>query len=118
MKTACFKELPPIDHDWLFYRAASVAYQLYMRQKVGVNTLRKHYGGRQRKGTLTEKTRMSAGKNIRYCLIELEKAGLVGTAKFESEEGVSITMGKSLTKKGVTDMDRIAVQLIKELRKK
>lgn len=118
MKTACFKELPPIDHDWLFYRAASVAYQLYMRQKVGVNTLRKHYGGKQRNGTRTEHTRKAAGKNIRYCLIELEKAGLVGTAKFESEEGASITMGKSLTKKGTTDMDRIAVQIVKELRKK
>jgi ribosomal protein S19E (S16A) len=27
-------------------------------------------------------------------------------------------MGKSLTKKGITDMDRIASQLVKELKKK
>jgi len=117
-KTACFKELSPYDSDWLYYRAASVAYQIYMRQKVGVNGLRKHYGGNQNNGTCTEHFRKAAGKNIRYCLIELEKAGLVGTAKFESEEGTSVTMGKSLTPKGVTDMDRIASQIIKELKKK
>merc|ERR1712078_187601 len=38
-KTACYKDLAPYDPDWLYIRAASVAYQLYMRQKVGVNTL-------------------------------------------------------------------------------
>jgi len=89
-----------------------------MRQKVGVKTLRKHYGGNQRNGTCTEHYRLAAGKNIRYCLIELEKAGLVGTAKFESDDGASITMGKSLTKKGITDMDRIASAIVKELKKK
>merc|ERR1711907_518835 len=45
-KTACFKDLAPYDPDWLYIRAASVAYQLYVRGKVGVNTLRKHYSGR------------------------------------------------------------------------
>ena len=79
-----------------------------MRQKVGVHTLRKHYGGNQRNGTNSEHGRMASGKNIRYCLIQLEAAGLVGTAKFVSEDGVQIVIGKSLTKKGTTDMDRIA----------
>jgi len=117
VKTACSKELPPIDYDWLFVRAASVAYQLYMRNKAGVDTLRKHYGGRQRRGVRTEKHRMAAGKNIRYCLKQLEAAGLVGEVQFQSEEGTKMSMGKSLTKKGTTDMDRIAVQLVKELKK-
>ena len=88
-----------------------------MRQKVGVHTLRKHYGGNQRNGTNSEHTRKAAGKNIRYCLIQLEAAGLVGTAKYVSEDGVQIVIGKSLTKKGVTDMDRIAAQIIKEHKK-
>lgn len=88
-----------------------------MRQRVGVHTLRKHYGGNQRNGTNTEHGRKAAGKNIRYCLIQLEAAGLVGTSKYISEENVSIVMGKSLTKKGTTDMDRIASQLIKESKK-
>lgn len=106
--------MSPYDNDWLYVRAASVAYQLYMRGKVGVQTLRKHYGGNQRNGTNTEHPRLAAGKNIRYCLIQLEAAGLVGTAKYVSEEGVQIVVGKSLTKKGTTDMDRIAADIIKK----
>jgi ribosomal protein S19E (S16A) len=81
-----------------------------MRQKVGVNGLRKHFGGKAGRGTRREKTFKAAGKNIRYCLEQLHQAGLVGEIKYKSEEGSSITMGKSLTKKGTMDMDRIAAQ--------
>jgi small subunit ribosomal protein S19e len=82
-KTACFKDLAPYDPDWLYIRAASIAYQLYMRRKVGVNTLRKHYSKKQRNGTCTEHSRLTAGKCIRYCLIELEHAQLAGKMSFE-----------------------------------
>ena len=116
-KTACYKDLAPYDPDWLYIRAASVAYQLYMRQKVGVNTLRKHYGEKQRNGTCTEHHRLSAGKCIRYCLIELEKASLVGKMYYENKDGVSVPNGKALTKKGTTDMDRIAREIANKLRK-
>lgn len=81
-----------------------------MRQKAGVKGLRKHFGGKARRGVKMEHTRMAAGKNIRYCLEQLQTAGLVGETKYQSEEGSSITMGKSLTQKGTMDMDRIAVQ--------
>eukprot|EP00806_Schmidingerella_arcuata_P005287 Macronucleus_5812.p1 GENE.Macronucleus_5812~~Macronucleus_5812.p1 ORF type:complete len:165 (+),score=74.51 Macronucleus_5812:1-495(+) len=109
VKTACFHELGPLSDDWLYARAASICYQLYMRQKVGVKGLRKHYGGKADRGVKREHTRMAAGKNIRYCLEQLMQAGIVGETKYQSEEGSTITMGKSLTKKGVMDMDRIAV---------
>ena len=110
VKTACYKELNPLNNDWLYTRAASICYQLYMRQKVGVKGLRKHYGGKARRGVKSEHHRNAAGKNIRYCLEQLQQMGLVGETKYQSEEGSSITMGKSLTKKGTMDMDRIAVQ--------
>ena len=113
-KTACYKDLSPYDPDWLYIRAASVAYQLYMRQKVGVNTLRKHYSGKQRNGTCTEHSRLTAGKCIRYCLIELEKAGLVGKITVENDNNSTSILGKTLTKKGTTDMDRIAADIIKK----
>ena len=89
-----------------------------MRGKVGVNTLRKHYGRKQRNGTCTERTRVAAGKCIRYCLIELERAGLVGAISYENEDGSMSANGKALTKKGTTDMDRIASQIAKELKKR
>ena len=107
-KTGCQKDLAPYDADWLYVRAASVAYQLYMRGKVGVNTLRKHYSGKHRRGTRTEHSRLTAGKCIRYCLIQLEKAQIVGKLCFEGKDGSESVNGKALTKKGITDMDRIA----------
>ena len=110
VKTACYKELNPLNNDWLYVRAAAICYQLYMRQRCGVKGLRKHYGGKADRGVNKEKTRLAAGKNIRYCLEQLQQAGLVGETKYQSEMGQSVTMGKSLTKKGTTDMDRIAVQ--------
>ena len=115
-KTACFKDLAPYDPDWLYIRAASIAYQLYMRGKVGVNTLRKHYSGKHRAGTCTEHSRLTAGKCIRYCLLELERAQFVGKMTLETNDGAAICIGKSLTKKGVTDMDRIAGSILKSKR--
>jgi|TARA_B110000305_G_C19247901_1_gene543237 small subunit ribosomal protein S19e len=117
-KTACYKDLSPYDQDWLYIRAASIAYQLYMRGKVGVNTLRKHYSGKQRNGVCTEHSRLVAGKNIRYCLIELERAQYVGKMIIEGKEGEQLVSGKALTKKGTTDMDRIASQIVKDQRKR
>mmetsp|Transcript_14044 Transcript_14044/g.21880 ORF Transcript_14044/g.21880 Transcript_14044/m.21880 type:complete len:164 (-) Transcript_14044:139-630(-) len=116
-KTGCFKDLAPYDADWLYIRAASVAYQLYMRGKVGVNTLRKHYSSSQRRGTIAEHSRLSAGKCIRYSLQELEKAQLVGKMTFENANGASVINGKALTKRGITDMDRIACQIVKNQKK-
>ena len=89
-----------------------------MRGRVGVNTLRKHYSGKQRMGVCTEHHRLTAGKCIRYCMIELERAQLVGQVKYENKYGVQVVNGKALTRKGVTDMDRIASQIIKEHRKR
>jgi ribosomal protein S19E (S16A) len=48
----------------------------------------------------------------------LEKAGLVGKITYENEDGSSSVNGKTLTKKGTTDMDRIASQIVKENKKK
>jgi len=115
-KTSCAKELAPYDADWLYVRAASVAYQLYMRKAVGVNTLRKHYSKKQRVGVCTEHSRITAGKCIRYCLIELERAQLVGKFQYENSAGQTLCNGKALTKRGTTDMDRIAYQIVKAQR--
>lgn len=117
VKTACFKDLAPYDPDWLYIRAASVAYQLYIRGKVGISALRTHYGGKQRNGVRRPHHRQSAGKILRYVLKQLEEAGLVGQVKYQSDDGSEQTAGKTLTQKGTTDMDRIASQIVKEKRK-
>ena len=59
---------------------------------------------------------MACGKIIRYCLKQLEDAGLVALVKYQTDNG-DHPVGKILTKKGITDMDRIATQISKELSK-
>ena len=61
--------------------------------------------------------RQVAGKVIRYCLKQLEDAGLVGLVKWQAEDGSELIDKKILTKKGTTDMDRIASQINKEKKK-
>jgi small subunit ribosomal protein S19e len=115
-KTGPQKDLSPYNADWLYVRAASIAYQLYIGGKSGVNTLRKHYGTKQRNGTCTEHSRKAAGKVIRHCLEQLEKATLVGPVE-SKEDGKTYVYGKALTKKGFTDMDRIAAAIAKDAKK-
>jgi len=79
--------------------------------------LKSHYGGKQRNGVRPPKHHQGAGKVIRYCLKQLEDAGLVGLVKYQSEDGREQASGKTLTKKGITDMDRIASQLVKDKKK-
>merc|ERR1712195_165324 len=64
VKTAIRKELGPYDADWLYTRAASIAYQIYMRKKVGVNGMRAHYGGKKRDGTCKPHRSIAAGKTL------------------------------------------------------
>jgi len=110
--------LAPLDNDWLYVRAASISYQLYMRGKIGITALRDHYGGRQRNGTCKPHHRKGAGKVIRYCIKQLEDQQLIGHVKYTNDdETTSASQGKALTKKGITDMDRIASQIMSEKRK-
>ncbi len=82
-----------------------------------MSALKSHYGGKQRNGVRPPKHHQGAGKVIRYCLKQLEDAGLVGLVKYQSEDGREQASGKTLTKKGITDMDRIASQLVKDKKK-
>ena len=87
-----------------------------MRKKVGVNGMRKHYGGGERKGTCRKHVRASAGKNIRYCINQLASKGILATVTLQADDGTTIPVGKALTQAGTTDMDRIAASLIKQRR--
>merc|ERR1712176_1228188 len=45
VKTSKAHELGPLDPDWFYVRAASVARHVYLRPNVGVGAVRKIYGG-------------------------------------------------------------------------
>ena len=88
-----------------------------MRKKVGVNGMRKHYGTGARYGTCKPHQRNAAGKNIRYCINQLAAAGILATVTLQGDDGSTIPVGKALTVRGTTDMDRIAAALIKDAKK-
>merc|ERR1712194_698793 len=45
IKTATFKEMCPMDPDWYYVRAASIARKVYLRGGTGVGAFSKVYGG-------------------------------------------------------------------------
>ena len=65
VKTSTIKELAPIDPDWYYVRAASVARQIYLRGGRGVGGLCKRYGGKHRRGALPNIHSPAGGSIIR-----------------------------------------------------
>merc|ERR1712194_796045 len=72
VKTAKYKELPPIDPDWLYVRTASMVRKIYIRAGMGVGAFRKVYGGQLRRGTQKNVFAKGSGKIARYILQQLE----------------------------------------------
>merc|ERR1719437_223341 len=101
VKTAKYKELPPMDPDWLYTRAASMVRKIYIRVGIGMNGFRQIYGGKMRRGVRTNIYAKSSGKIARYILQQLEEMGLVE----QDENG-----GRRITKEGQRELDTVAVQ--------
>lgn len=105
-KTGCFKESPPQNTDWWYYRVASILRKLYKAGKpVGLNELRREYGGRKRKGVAPERSYRAPGNAIRKMLQQLEQAQLVRKTR----------EGRLLTPQGRALLDRIALEVLEDL---
>ena len=94
-KTAFYKELAPIDHENFWYiRAASLLRKINKFGPIGVNKLRKKYGGRNRRGPGRNHSAKGAGKIIRVALQQLEAANLLKISeragRILSPEGISL----------------------------
>ena len=61
----------------LFAFAAAIARLIYLKKGLGVGALTRHFGGRHRKGTRTEKFRRSSSGVIRHILQQLEESGTI-----------------------------------------
>lgn len=90
VKTGTGRQRPPEQRDWWHTRAASMLRKLYLDQSVGVEKLRKEYGGRKNRGHKPEHKVKGSGKIVRTILQQLETAGLVKKEK----------VGRSLTVEG------------------
>jgi small subunit ribosomal protein S19e len=106
VKTGSHVERMPQVPDWWYFRTASLLRKLYMNGPVGVQRLRKEYGGRKRKGNSPAHHRKAGGCIIRISLQQLEKAGLVD--KVEKS-------GRVVSKKGRSLLDAMSTQIKKDL---
>ena len=94
-KTAFFKELAPTDSENFWYiRCASLLRKVKKFGPIGVNKLRKFYGGRNRKGRGLHHSARGSGKIIRVALQQLENANLIKMnekkGRVLSSEGTSL----------------------------
>ncbi|KAG7469226.1 hypothetical protein MATL_G00126700 [Megalops atlanticus] len=102
VKLAKHKELAPCDDNWFYIRAASTVRHLYLRGGVGVGSMTKIYGGRQRNGVCP--AHFSCGsKNVARKVLQ----ALEGLKMVEKDPNG----GRRLTPQGQRDLDRIAGQV-------
>jgi len=104
VKTGAHKQLAPYDPDWYYVRAASMARKIYLSPCVGIGSFRKIYGGSKNNGTKPSHFCLSSGAIARHILKQLEGIKVVE----KDTRG-----GRSITRTGRRDLDRIAGQITK-----
>ena len=105
-KTAFFKELAPLDSENFWYiRCASLLRKINKFGPIGVNRLRKFYGGRNRRGSGLNHSAKGSGKIVRVALQQLENARLI--TKIEKE-------GRKLTSEGKSFLERTAYSILRK----
>ncbi|MBU0457751.1 MAG: 30S ribosomal protein S19e [Nanoarchaeota archaeon] len=107
VKTGHHKERLPDNPDWWYHKSAAILRSIAKLGPVGTEKLRTKYGGKKNRGHKPEHVYKASGSIIRKILQQLEKAELIK----QTEKGVH--KGRVLTPKGVSLMDKIAVQLAK-----
>ena len=104
-KTAFFKELAPVEEDFWYIRCASLLRKINKFGEIGVNRLRKKYGGRNRKGSGLNHSAKASGKIIRVALQQLEKANLIE---------ITEKNGRKVAKEGHSLLERTAYSILRK----
>lgn len=102
VKSGAHAERPPSTEDFWYVRCASILRQAYVNGTVGVQKLRRHYGGKKRRGVKPARHASAGGSTIRKAMQELEKAGLLSKDK----------AGRTLTPKGRAFLDSAAKECV------
>ncbi len=100
VKTSPARERTPVQSDWWYIRAASILRKIYMFGPIGVNKLRRKYGGKKNRGHKPEKYYKGSGKIIRLVLQQLEAAKLI------EKSNKDVHHGRILTSKGKSLLDK------------
>lgn len=102
VKSGSHASRPPMQEDFWYRRCASILRQAYVNETVGINRLRRHYGGRKRRGVRPEHHAPAGGSTIRKAMQELEKAGLLTKQK----------RGRTISAKGRKLLDSAAKESV------
>ncbi len=105
-KTAFFKELAPLDSENFWYiRCASLLRKVNKFGPIGVNRLRKHYGGRNRRGPGLNHSAKGSGKIVRVALQQLEDAKLIT---------ITEKNGRKISSEGKSLLERTAFSILRK----
>ncbi|MDP2437923.1 MAG: 40S ribosomal protein S19 [archaeon] len=102
VKTGPHRENAPIDPDWYYIRAASVARRIYIRGGTGVGALTGVYGAASKGGVRCSHHQKAARGVIRSVIKQLEAQGILRA----SPKG-----GRSISSKGRKELDLIAATI-------
>ena len=113
VKTSKSNDCEPISQDYIYYRAAAICRKLYLTKSknLGVGSLRSMFSKKQRRGSQPPRTFRAGGKIIRELVIQLKGKEYIdnyGQSEEETDKGLH------LTKKGRSELDKIAAGLMKK----
>jgi small subunit ribosomal protein S19e len=104
-KTAFFKELAPSDSENFWYiRCAAILRKVKKFGPIGVNKLRKYFGGKNRKGKGLHHSAKASGKIIRVALQQLGDANLLE---------LKDKQGRVLSSEGISLIERTAYEILR-----
>ena len=106
VKTGVHAEKPPQDSEWWHTRCASIMRKIYFNGPIGVNELKKDYGGGKPLGYGAAHHRDASGAIVRNAIHGLEKLGYL--EKIEKK-------GRVVSKNGMQKLDRLATEILNEL---
>ncbi len=111
VKTSSGNERLPDNPDWWYYRSAAILRAIARLGPVGTQKLRTKYGSKKNRGHKPSRFQKASGSIIRKILQQLEKAELI------KQDVKGNHKGRVLTPKGISFLDKIAIQIHKESRK-
>ncbi len=106
VKTGAHADKPPQDSEWWQTRCASIMRKIYFNGPIGVNELKKDYGGGRPSGYGAAHHKDASGAIIRTAIQGLEKLGYL--EKVEKK-------GRVVSKNGMQKLDRLATEILNEL---
>lgn len=104
-KTGAYKQATPMDDDWFYVRAASIARKVYIRGATGVGSFQRIYGGRKNNGVCPSHFAKSSGAVARHCLQQLEKLKILE----KNDKGMRV-----ISRDGRKALDLIAAAIKKQ----